>query len=73
MYSFFTQINATANGNKLTFLFAPEGKYWEPYIDYLSQNGFTVTSGFNETFSMQIGLNLSFGQYNLAVNVVPTT
>ena len=73
MYSFYTQINATAYANRITYLFAPAGNYWEPYIDYLSPNGFTVTSGYNETFSMKIVLNQSFGQYNLAINVLPTT
>jgi hypothetical protein len=56
-----------------TYLFAHAENYWEGYIDYLSPNGFTVTSGFNETFSMQIVFNVSFGEYNLAVNVVPAT
>jgi hypothetical protein len=71
MYSVYAQINAAAYGNRLTYLFAPAGNYWEDYIDYLSPNGFTVTSGFNETFSMQIVFNVSFGEHSVAVNVVP--
>lgn len=70
MYSFYTPINATVSGNTLTYRFAPAGRYWEPYIDYLSPDGFTVTSGFNETFAMKLDLNIS-GQYDLAINVVP--
>jgi hypothetical protein len=72
MYSFYTPLNATAKGNTLTYLCAPAGHYWAPYIEYLSPSGFNVTSGFSETFSMKLDLNAT-GQIRFTANIVPAT
>jgi len=71
-YSFFTPITGTANGNTLTFLFAPSGEYYQPGISGLSSSGFTISHGFNESFSMQLALAIT-GTFNLDISVVAAT
>lgn len=65
------QIPATANDNTLTFSLSPYGPMGFEFTG-LSPDGFTVYSGFNETFEMSITFNISEA-FNLAVKLVPAT
>ena len=66
---YYGNVTAAANGDSLTYVWAPLG-YYSPGIGGFFQDGFTVTSCFNETFDMQIVFNVS-GTFSLGVNVVP--
>jgi hypothetical protein len=69
---FTTKLTPTLNGNTLTFLCAPSGSNWVRGIEGLSSNGFTMISGFKETLTVEINLNIS-GQFSLGISVVPAT
>ncbi|MGA3288932.1 MAG: hypothetical protein ABSD42_01665 [Candidatus Bathyarchaeia archaeon] len=70
-YSFYSPITATDNDNTLTYSCSPHG-YFDPGIGSFSSDGFTITSGFNQAFVMQIVLNIT-GVFNLGANLVPAT
>ena len=69
-YSHYVNVNATADHNALTYLWAPQG-YYDGATGGFSSHGFTVTSCFNETFTLQLTIS-AVGTYSLAVNLVAT-
>ena len=66
---YLVQIPAATNGNTLTFSLAPAGSIGFELEDLLP-NGFTVFSGFNETFEMTITFNISEA-FSLEANLIP--